>query len=333
MPLQLAVIAARKFAAREDERHERLVLYDCDAGRILRSFPLELPDASAAAAFPVLATMTPDGSRVAAAVRHSEQRGVVVAWDAATGADLIRREAPAGALAIAPDATFVATGDDDGRISVWSLPEGERFAELRAGGNRITSLAFQRNPRRAELDDPQSVRDPWLIAAGDSGGTVTVWNPTAGVPVSFCRGAHHQVTAVEFSPDATLVAGGAHAEVRLWDVATGRLLLRIDPNESGTGKPLQWISGLAFSPDGTRLAITSLKRWSPPTVTVLQLENGRGIRTLRGLSGEPSKIRFSADDRFIAGFSHRWEIGGSSPWESTGRSGPPGRKSASTRLS
>jgi WD40 repeat protein len=46
-----------------------------------------------------------------------------------------------------------------------------------------------------------------------------------------------------------LAAAGADGCVRLWDLATGARLRRL-------GDPGDWLTGVAFSPDGTVLATT-----------------------------------------------------------------------------
>jgi serine/threonine-protein kinase len=302
-PLQLAIRAAN-----------RLELHDLTDSKLRQTFLISNftnrdPVTESLHKLP-LATITPDGTVVAAAVRISEDQGILTVWDATTGGELRRWDHSSSAIALAPDGTVVAAGDDMGRITLWSIADGREITTLQCSRNKITALAFQANPRRALVhDDPKRWSDPWLLSAGEYGGVVTIWNPMRGVPVAICRGGSHWISSVTFSPDATLVAAGTHSAVLIWDVATGQLLLRVYPPMYGQGDTFQWVSGLAFTPDMSRLAVSSEGMYSPPVATVLELQNGRGIRTLRGLSADIAKIHFSPDDRLVAALSHRWEIG------------------------
>ena len=83
--------------------------------------------------------------------------------------------------------------------------------------------------------------------------------------------------------------------VWLWDSATGRPLWAADA--------ANLVESLAFSRDGTRLA-AGWSSGNEPT-RVWELEAGRGLRSLRGLAGEISKVTFSADGKYLAALSHR----------------------------
>src|SRR5262249_55336930 len=65
------------------------------------------------------------------------------------------------------------------------------------------------------------------------------------------------VTALAFSPDGALLAGGgADKTVRLWDVATGRLRRSLVGHRD-------WVCTLAFAPDGKTIA-TRCCDWAYP---------------------------------------------------------------------
>jgi WD40 repeat protein len=261
---------------------------------------------------PTPLAMLSDGSRIAAPVRVEGGKPMLIVWDGLTGAMLRRFEAECRCAAFSPDGAYVAGGDAKGQGIVWSLGTGLPVAKLNAG-NRINVLMFGRNPRFSP-DGPgaEPALRHWQLAAGDGGGNVTVWDLGWEIPRvrSIGRGSYNEVFALSFSPDGALLGSAGRLEARLWDPATGSLLLSI---EAG-----QYQYGLTFSPDGRRLAIGSEAEWqNPGGVQILDLVDGRGVRTLRGLSGWIEAPVLSPDDSHVAALSHDWRVG---IWErATGR--------------
>jgi len=102
------------------------------------------------------------------------------------------------------------------------------------------------------------------------------------------------VERVIFLPDGRLasaggnVSGSEFGEVKIWDLSTGRDLdLR-----GHTG----WVTGLACSPDGRRLATGSNDR----TVKLWDTTTGEEVFTLRGHTAGVLRVAFSPDGQRIA---------------------------------
>jgi WD40 repeat protein len=80
-----------------------------------------------------------------------------------------------------------------------------------------------------------------------------------------------------------LASAGRDGVVRLWDLETGK------KNRSLKGHA-NWVTSVAWSPDGKRLASTSndnsIKLWDP--------ENAKEISTLRGHASEVLSVAWSA---------------------------------------
>ncbi len=93
------------------------------------------------------------------------------------------------------------------------------------------------------------------------------------------------VASVAFSPDGkTALSGSFDHTARLWDLATGREIRKLE----GHSKE---VTSVAFSPDGK----TALSGSADCTVRLWDLATGREIRKLEGHSGVVLSVAFSPD--------------------------------------
>jgi WD40 repeat protein len=134
-------------------------------------------------------------------------------------------------------------------------------------------------------------------------GGLTVWDATGKELLNLDEeGVGFGVVAI--SPDGTRVAaasssqgawttGPASLRVRVWEIATGRQLLTIEPP---TGSAL----AMTFSPDGTRLAVVCGWIGQPSQVLVWDATTGRECARWQGPIGTGRGIAFSPDGRRIA---------------------------------
>ncbi len=251
-----------------------------------------------------------DSDLVVGAAHRADREGCTVAvWEGTTGKLVYAMAAPATVtdVALAPDGSLLAVGDPEGRITVRTLPNGEPIDLPRSGNNKITTLAFGRDPLRRVT--PAGPGAGWLLAAGDMGSRITVWDVAMRVPRCYCFGSENGIHAMAFSPDGTTLATTGREVVKLWDIATGRLVLDLEAN--------QWMTDVAFSPDGTRLAASSLPIFGHAAVSLWELHDGHGLRSFRGLVGAVTKLSLSPDGRLVAALADDWHV---ALWErSTGR--------------
>jgi WD40 repeat protein/serine/threonine protein kinase len=140
----------------------------------------------------------------------------------------------------------------------------------------------------------------WL-ASGDRSGQVRIWNARTGE-------LHHQVqlggsvTTIEFSPDSqSVAAAGRDRVIRSWNVSDGQ------PRREFVG-PSSLASGIAFSPDGSRLAATfvtsSTSTGSDGVTLVWDVPAGEILLTIPA-SSAVGEVSFSRDGATLAATGFR----------------------------
>jgi WD40 repeat protein len=141
-----------------------------------------------------------------------------------------------------------------------------------------------------------------LVSCADTDG-VRVWNPRTGGETRHLQGPHRLAgTRLALSRDGKYVACGCLAtgdedeDTRrsavaavVWDVAGGQEVLAVRGHTAH-------VFGLAFSPDGRRLAVAS-----HGLVQVVDVRTGRELLAIRNHTGGVSSVAFSPDGLHLAG--------------------------------
>lgn len=279
-------------------RPAKLVLMELRTGREQVSLPLDAGEQVLQAVGPVLA-LSADATRAAAGVRGSRTR--LLAWDASTGTAARDLSTTPTALAFSPDATVLAVGDEQGGIGLYAAAGLALQSTLPAPGRRlrINSLALGLDPLQPA--EEEETTNAWLVAAAYEGGDIVIWEARRGIVRAACRGSPWTVTALAFHPNH-MTLGSAGREVRLWDVMSGQLQLRVWGASTGETR------ALAFSHDGSFLVWGTVPGATRPGISLWKLSPHRGIQALCGLTAASRQVWFSPDGRWLAGLSDNWYL-------------------------
>jgi WD40 repeat protein len=303
-------------------------IWDTRTGQEVQKFPVGEKEAS-----PYRVAFSPEGVLLATAADGVRLRDVQTGRLVRLLPDAVERRAPCDAVAFSDDGTQLAVGSQERIVRVWDVSRstegrqagGKELLALGKHAKNITGVAFSRDGRRLAstsggldrdapppglpnpLNLPSDSQDEipdlkvWDLSTSTEGQQAgsTEGRQAGGKEVLSLRLPDKVMMALALSPDGELVAVSfKDSSIRLYDTATGReaSVLR------GHTYPAQ---GLAFSPDGERLASNgggdqTVRLWHPRT--------GEEILTLGRLSAIGKSVAFSRDGQQIVAASLGGEV-------------------------
>jgi serine/threonine protein kinase len=213
-----------------------LRLWDLNAGRLLRCWEGTWKGIKAVA-------INPDGRRgLSGSADHC-----VRLWDLESGQELYCLQGHTDlvqAVAIAADGRLAVSGADDNTVRLWDLQAGRELRCFTGHTDSITSVALFPHGRG--------------ILSGSSDHTVRQWDLTSGREIRCFRGHANWVNSVAITGDGSRIFTGSGGQmrdghfqdgidttVRLWDMTSGRELVRFEGHTAS-------VSSVAISADGQR---------------------------------------------------------------------------------
>ena len=203
-------------------------------------------------------------------------------------------------VAFAPDGKTFVTGGDDGTVRVWSVATGEQISVLQKPGLGVTALKVTHGGKRLAVQfgtdglirflDAPTLRDigpaPFsnrhrfgfsadgaFVATSDFAGNLLVIEVANDLPKLELAGANH----FDFRPDGKAIAiGDAKGNVSVHLVTGGKPTFALTLDGA--------ITGLAYSPNGTRLAVGSRAPDGTEAIRVYEGAKEKPVAEIAGMS-------------------------------------------------
>jgi WD40 repeat protein len=175
------------------------------------------------------------GTRLVVSGSHDKSLRV---WDLDTGKQvgepLLDHDAGVRRIADSPDGRWIVSGATNGSILVWEVATNK--AELKR-----VPVSFKGHENT--VWDVVFAPDSKTFASASSDETVCVWKRETGEIVFGPLKVGSVAFSVAYSPDGTKLAAGTDKHIIVWNLKTGKELLKIEQRA--------W--QVAFTPDGLRL--------------------------------------------------------------------------------
>jgi WD40 repeat protein len=210
------------------------------------------------------------------------------------------------AIAATADGKHLVSGSRLGDVNSWDLATQEALCSYRGHNGTITAIAITDDGRwAASAQEPKEITQARFgtgaLPAAAISVVVKVWNAATGRERFSLPGHANRVDQLAFSRDGRLLASSGPDAVKIWDMATGKLLRELNHKEMQSGAS----DALQFSPDGDLLATAG------QAVQLWDVASGRSTALIQGHRGK-LQLAFSPDQSRLATAAGRqvklWDV-------------------------
>ena len=255
--------------------------------------------------------LTPCEKLLALTLIREEDQTLEV-WNIKAGsriAELSGHQSLITTVAFSPSGEHLISGDADGKLIVWRVQGWEKQHAFTGHVEALRTAAFHPNGKQFATTDGMSII-LWDVTSGEQLGSPSV-DPTF---VALYKGDMRQIQrqilprykpskflhSITFSPCGTLLAGGLHGGIHLWDAATLEPHMGMILPES-----CSHIGVVVFSPCGRYLASGSWWRETDKvSIRLWEVATGVNIHTFWGHTSDVQNLAFSKDGELLASGSY-----------------------------
>jgi len=200
---------------------------------------------------------------------------------------------PVRAVAVSPGKSTIAAGRGN-QIHVYDAAKGKYLRSLHDPDLQTPDGKEVQAAHLSLVESLAYAPDGELLASG-SFQEVSLWDAETGTLQHKLTGFAHNVVALAFSSDGKLLATGGGAptedgEVKVFEVGTWKLVTDVKGGHSDT------VYGVAFSPDGTKIASSSADKF----LKVFEVASGKFLKSFEGHTHHVLDVGWKSDGKLLA---------------------------------
>lgn len=247
-----------------------------DAEALLKSYRVERDEAAKRGPSPAVSAADAIARQAEAAIKSNPTTAARLARDArwrlpyrppglpdhvetVLGASRLRHADRVNAIAYGPDGGTLVTASRDGTVKAWDLAGGRERFTYRGLAELGPTVAKDVNDNVLRVAAVAFSKTNVIAASGY--GEIHLIDPDSGTLTRTLKGHTGTVKSIAFRPDgARLASVGDDKTVRIWDVATGTELVKIEPAKGAPNQPAVngRLESVAYAPKGDTVVVANL---------------------------------------------------------------------------